>query len=127
ILLSPWVTRDILKAPGLASALSLGAVAMFFAAVNGSQTGALSGLEAFHRIAFGNLVRGGSTVLLVTLGAALGGVTGALWGYVAVGAATALYYQIAVRRECAARDIRISYHFGRKDLGILWRFTFPVL
>src|SRR5437762_12752425 len=44
LLLSPWLTRDILKASGLAGALSLGAVAMFFAALNGAQTGALSGL-----------------------------------------------------------------------------------
>lgn len=37
--LAPWMSRDVLKASGLSSALMLGATAMFFAAVNGSQTG----------------------------------------------------------------------------------------
>jgi O-antigen/teichoic acid export membrane protein len=124
---SPWLSRSILDAPGLAVALSLGAAVMFFGALNGSQTGALSGLESFRRIASGNLVKGIATVLLVTGGAALAGIEGALLGYVAVGAVTALYFQIAVRRECAAHGVAISYRFGADDLRILWRFTTPVL
>jgi len=66
-------------------------------------------------------------ILFVIIGAALGGVTGALLGHVAAGAVSALYYQIAVRREGASRSIAISYRFGLEDLRILWRFTFPVL
>jgi O-antigen/teichoic acid export membrane protein len=127
LLLAPWLSREILHASGLSSALSLAGAVMFFAALNGSQVGTLSGLEAFHRVAFGNLVRGTGMILFVVIGAALGGVTGALLGHVAAGAVTALFYQIAVRRECAARSIVISYTFGREDLRILWQFTFPVL
>jgi O-antigen/teichoic acid export membrane protein len=100
---------------------------MFFAALNGSQVGALSGLEAFHRVAWGNLFRGIWIIVLVTTGAAFGGLMGALLGYVAVGAATAAFYQIAVRRECASRAITISYRITREDLRILSRFTVPVL
>jgi O-antigen/teichoic acid export membrane protein len=100
---------------------------MFFGAVNGSQTGALSGFESFNKIALGNLIRGSTTLLFVTAGAALGGLTGALVGYVAVGGATAIFYQIVIRRECAQRSVAISYRFGREDVAILWRFTFPVL
>jgi len=58
ILFAPWLSRGILGAAGLAGAVSLGAVVMFFAALNGSQVGALSGLEAFSLVALGNLVRG---------------------------------------------------------------------
>lgn len=124
---SPWLSRDVLGASGLNRALSLGALAMFFAALNGSQVGALSGVEAFHWIAFGNLVRGVGTILIVTAGAVLAGLPGALTGYVVVGAATAAFYQLAVRRECASENIPISYRFGRDDLRLLWRFTLPVL
>jgi len=127
LLLAPWLSLEILHASGLSRALSLAGAVMFFAAVNGSQVGTLSGLEAFHKVAFGNLVRGTGMILFVTIGAALGGVTGALLGHVAAGAMTALFYQIAVRRECAMRGIAISYTFGREDLRILWRFTFPVV
>jgi O-antigen/teichoic acid export membrane protein len=63
----------------------------------------------------------------VTTGAALGGLTGALVGYVAVGAVVAIFYQMIVRRQCAKRNISISFRFGREDFAILWRFTFPVL
>ena len=49
-----------------------------------------SGLEAFNWVALGNLVRGSSIIVFVTAGAALGGVSGALFGYIAVGAAYAL-------------------------------------
>lgn len=127
LLLAPWLSREILHASELSRAVSLAGVVMFFAALNGSQVGTLSGLEAFHRVAFGNLVRGTGIILFVIVGAALGGVNGALLGHVAAGAVTALFYQSAVRRECAARGIAISYRFGREDLRILWRFTFPVL
>jgi O-antigen/teichoic acid export membrane protein len=125
--LSPWLSRDILGASGLSGAVNLGALVMFFGALNGSQIGCLSGLEAFHHIAYGNLVRGAGTIVFVTAGAALQGVTGALWGHAAVGAVTSIYYQIIVRRECAAKNIAISYRFGREDLRILRRFTLPVL
>src|SRR6266478_6597819 len=90
--LAPWLSREVLNATGLAGAVSLGALVMFFGALNGSQVGALSGLEAFNQVAYGNLVRGIATIVFVTSGAALGGITGALLGYIAVGAFTAIYY-----------------------------------
>ena len=127
VAMAPWLSREILGVTGLAGALSLGAVVLFFGAVNGSQMGALSGLEAFDQIAFANLVRGAATVVFVTLGAAWSGIAGALLGYVAVGAVTSIFYQMAVRRECARKAIAISYRFDRHDLSILWRFTLPVL
>jgi O-antigen/teichoic acid export membrane protein len=127
IALSPWLSGSLLGAPTLAGALSLGGVVMFFAALNGSQVGALSGLEAFQRIAYGNLFRGVAIIIFVSVGAALRGITGALIGYIVVGAATAVFYQIAVRRECALNAIRISYRFSRTDLSILSQFRLPVL
>jgi O-antigen/teichoic acid export membrane protein len=117
----------VLGAAGLSGAVSLGGLVMLFGALNGSQVGALSGLEAFIQVAYGNLVRGIATIVFVTIGAAMGGVIGALVGYVVVGALAAIYYQILVRRECASRVISISYRFGPKDVSILWRFTLPVL
>jgi O-antigen/teichoic acid export membrane protein len=125
--LSPWLSRDVLGTSGLARALSLGAVVMFFGALNGSQIGVLNGLEAFDQTAIGNLVRGIGVIVFVTSGAALGGVAGALWGHVGVGMMTALYYQIIVRQKCVAKGIAISYSFSKDNLRILWRFTLPVL
>lgn len=125
--MAPWMSRDVLKGPGLAGALCLGAITFFFAAVNGSQMGVLSGFEAFRWIATANLVRGIFILIFVTLGALVSGLNGALVGYVLVGAITAGFYQVVVRRECAARRVPISYSFRREDFRVLWRFTLPVL
>ena len=125
--LAPWLSTGVLGTPGLSGPLSLGAVAMFFAALNGSQVGTLSGLEAFNQVALGNLIRGTSMVMCLTAGAMLGGLNGALVGYIVAGAATALFYQVVVQRECAGRGIAISYRFQKEGLRILSRFTFPVL
>jgi O-antigen/teichoic acid export membrane protein len=125
--LAPWASNDLLNAPNLSTPLRIGAAVMFFAAINGSQTGTLSGFEAFNQIALGNLIRGISILVLVTTGAWLRGLSGALLGYVAVGAVTAVFYQIAVRRECKRHLVSISYRFDRKAITLLWRFTIPVL
>jgi O-antigen/teichoic acid export membrane protein len=127
VVLAPWLSRSVLGAFDLVGALRLAAAVLFFASVNASQTGILSGLEAFDVIALGNLLRGVSILVLVTAGAALRGVTGALLGYIVVGALTAVFYQIAVRRQCSLQSITTSYWFRREDFGILSRFTLPAL
>jgi len=127
LLISPWLSQTVLHSAGLNGALKVSAAILLFAAVNGAQTGALSGLEAFRTIAIGNLIRGTGIVTLVSLGAAMRGLNGALAGYVIVGAAMTVFYQAALRRECARNSIRISYSFGREDLRILGRFTVPVV
>jgi O-antigen/teichoic acid export membrane protein len=125
--LAPWLSRDILGAPNLAQAVRLGGAVLFFGALNGCQIGALSGLEAFNVVAHGNLVRGLAIIVFVTVGAWFNGVNGAMWGNVAAGAITAVFYQLAVWRQCETHAIRISYRFGEADISILWRFTIPVL
>lgn len=127
LLISPWLSREVLGVPALSGAVALGAVVMFFAALNGAQTGALSGLEAFNWNAFGNLARGIGTLVFVTAGAVVAQLSGALTGYVLVGAATAIFYQFAVRRSTRSAGIPISYKIERADLSVLWRFTLPVL
>ncbi len=126
-LLAPWASRHVLNAPNLSAPLILGSAAMFFAAINGSQTGTLSGFEAFNQIAMGNLIRGSFILILVTIGAWPQGLAGALAGYAGAGAVTAVFYQIVVRRECRRHSVPISYRFDRKAIALLWQFTVPVL
>ncbi len=127
VFFAPVLSRQVLGKENLALPLSLGAVAMFFAALNGSQTGTLSGFESFRQVAFGNLIRGLGIVVLVSGGAILYGLNGALIGYAAAGAAATIYYQAVVRRECSASGIRISYQFSRDEWRVLSQFTLPVL
>ena len=127
IAFAPVLSRQVLNESRLTVPLSLGALAMFFAALNGSQTGTLTGFEAFRPVAIGNLIRGVGIVALVPAGAVTGGLNGALIGYAAAGAIATIYYQITVRRYCTQNGIRISYNFRRGEWKVLSRFTLPVL
>ena len=51
IAIAPWLAGTILKAPHLAIALMIGSGFLFFSSINGYQTGALSGLEAYGGLA----------------------------------------------------------------------------
>ena len=127
LLTDHWLSAEVLHAPRLAVGVAIAGAVLLFAAINASQTGILGGLEAFRTIAMGNVVRGASILLLVSAGAALLGLHGALLGYVCAGLATAIYYRIAIRRQCKSQAIPVTYRFAREELSVLYRFTLPAL
>ena len=127
LLAGRWLSGQVLHAPKLAVGVGIAGAVLLFSAINASQTGILGGLEAFRTIAIGNLVRGASIALLVTAGAALFGLHGALLGYVCAGLATTIYYRIAIRRQCNSLPIPVTYRFEQEDFAVLYRFTLPVL
>jgi len=61
-------------------ALRIGTTLLFFNAVNGAQTGALSGFEAFRNRGTSNLIRGAITFPLVVGGVWLADLNGAVAG-----------------------------------------------
>jgi len=124
---APWLSARVLNAPQLAGGLVIVSAILLFAAVNASQTGILGGLEAFRTIAIGNAIRGVGLLVLVTAGAALFGLHGALLGYTAAGVAITIYFRFAIWRLCKSLLIKATYRFKREDLRILHRFTLPVL
>lgn len=127
LLAAPWLSGQVLRAPGLEVGVGIAGGILLFAAINASQTGILGGLEAFRTIAIGNAIRGAGLALLAPIGAAIFGLRGALLGYVAAGLATTIYYRITIRRECKSRPIKVTYQISKEDLRILYRFTLPVL
>lgn len=124
---APFLCVKYLGAPNITSALRLGAVAMFFSAINGSQAGILTGFEAFRQNATASLVRGLVTIPAVLLGVILRGVDGAVGGYAFVGLASYLAYRVLIRRECSLRNIPVSYRLGAGEFRLLYRFSLPVL
>lgn len=126
IVLAPWLSTTMLKAP-LAIELQLGALMMLFAAVNGYQTGTLAGFEAFKVQAILNTIRGLCAFPAIVTGVFLGGIKGALIGYTVASAANFLFHEIAIRRQCRLHSIHISYGLQKSDLKLLWSFSLPVL
>ena len=124
---APWLAAKTLAAPHLAGLLQIGALLLLLSGVNGAQTGALSGFEAFKRIAHINLISGVLTFPLMVVGAWKWGVTGAVWGLIGSQLANCVMCFFAVRAEAARYQISLRYAGCFTDLGLFWRFSLPAV
>jgi O-antigen/teichoic acid export membrane protein len=79
------------------------------ATINGYLLGALSGLEAFSRLAYAGVWSGLSVIALVCLGAWLGGLNGSIIGLSGANLLRMLIHYAALRRELRSQQILVSY------------------
>lgn len=127
-LLAPWLAANTLAAPHLAELLQIGALLLLFNALNGTQTGALSGLEAFKTIAIVNLWSGLSRFPLMVGGAYLAGVIGAVWGLVVSTGINWLLNHLALRRESRQAGVPFGVFQGcAQEWNVLYGFSLPAL
>jgi O-antigen/teichoic acid export membrane protein len=124
-LFAPWLATQTLNAPALADELRLGCVLLFLNALDGTQTGALAGLEAFRATARVSLLRGLLSFPALIAGVWFFGLTGAVAATVLIGALGWWLNQRALQRESARAGVSISYRGTRPNLPILWRFSLP--
>ena len=126
VLIAPWLATSALKAPHLSVALMIGSGFVFFSAINGYQTGALSGLEAYGGLAKAGVVSGIMTVIAISLGAWAGGLNGTLVGLSVSAVLRCLIHSWWLRLEGKAQGIVPQY---RGSLGqekvIITRFALP--
>jgi O-antigen/teichoic acid export membrane protein len=127
VVCAPWLAAKTLAAPHLAGLLQIGALLLLSSGVNGAQTGALSGFEAFKRIAHINLISGLLTFPLMVIGAGEWGVTGAVWGLIGSQVANCVMSFLAVRVEAAHYHIPLRYTGCFSDLSLFWRFSLPAV
>ena len=126
-IIAPWLAARTLNAPQLADELRLGCILLFLNALDGMQTGALAGLEAFRAITRVSLIRGLLSFPVLIAGVWFLGLTGAVAATVLVAAMGWWLSQRALRAECATAGVPISYHGARTDWPILWKFSLPAL
>jgi len=93
--------------------------------MNGAQTGALAGFEAFKTIAQVNVFSGITSFPLIILGVWRGGLQGALWGSVAALGINWALNNRALRRECARANVSYQFAGCHRELSILHRFSLP--
>jgi O-antigen/teichoic acid export membrane protein len=99
----------------------------FFGAINGAQTGALAGFEAFKTIAVVNVIAGVASFPLIVFGVWAGGLQGAVWGLVAALAVNWILNNRALWRVCASANVSYQFASCYRELGMLHRFSLPAL
>ena len=122
---APWLAEHTINAPHLASVLRIGALILFINALNGAQTGALAGFEAFKTIAHVNLFVGLISFPILVCVAYFGGLAGAVWALAINLCFNWLLNHIALRKE--ARRYRIPFTFMdcSREWPVLWSFALP--
>jgi len=107
-LFSPWLAEHTINAPHLAGVLRIGALILLVNALNGAQTGALSGFEGFRAMARVNLLVGLTSFPILIGGAYFGGVTGAAWALAVNIGFTWLLSHIALRHEARKFHVPVT-------------------
>jgi O-antigen/teichoic acid export membrane protein len=125
--MGPWLASHTLAAPQLGPLLQISSLLLIIGAINGAQTGALAGFEAFKRIAHINLVSGISTLPLMLAGVWWAGLQGAVWGLISSQGIGCLLNFYALRKESALGEVPVIWRISKEELSILWKFSLPAL
>ncbi len=122
---APWLSEHTLKAPQLSGALRIGSLVMFINAVNGAQTGALSGFESFKIIARVNFLVGMISFPVLVCGAYLGGLNGAVWALAVNLCFHWLLNHMALQKEARRFRVPLQYKGCLSESSVLWAFSMP--
>ena len=125
--LAPWLANKTIAAPQLAGLLQVSAFSLLFGAVNGAQIGALSGFEAFRRVAQVNLISGLLTFLFRVSGTVAFGLQGAVYGMVLAQAAGCAINYAVLRQVATKAKVAIQFRHCLKELPVLWKFSLPTV
>ena len=125
LIFAPWLAEHTINAPHLAGILRVGAMILFINALNGAQTGALSGFEAFKTIAHVNLFVGLISFPILVCGAHYGGLYGTVWALAINLCFNWLLNHIALRKEARRYRIHLTIKNCMRELPVLWSFALP--
>lgn len=122
---APWLTAETINAPHLTVELKIGAIILFLTVLNGAQTGALAGFEAFRTIAKVNLWVGFLSFPLLIGGVYWDGLRGAVWALAANVAINWVLNHLALRKEASRFRIPLTFNGCFSEWHTLWKFSLP--
>ena len=128
LLLAPFIAAKVINAPFLIDEIRIGSVMLFFSALNGAQTGALAGFEAFNDIAKINIKVSLIYLPLQIASTLLWGLEGAIIGLGANYFTQYIFNYRVLRKIANLYNIEIKYF--TKSLGnitYLWKFSLPAV
>jgi O-antigen/teichoic acid export membrane protein len=123
---SGFLATTTLGDPSLAPALRLSTPLVAFSTVSTVVMGVLAGFERFRLLTILTAVRGALLFPLLTLGAQLGSITGALVGLTVAEAAAAVVSCVCLQRVCTPRRSTRSARRSGDARGV-WRLTVPAI
>ena len=124
---APWLASRTLAAAHLTDLLRIGAGLLFLSALNGAQTGALAGFEAYKAIAHVNLLAGLITFPLMVGGAYYAGVKGAVYSLVISAGLNWLLNHLALRSEARRANVPLTLKGCGREISILYTFSLPAV
>lgn len=124
---APWLAEHTINAPHLTGVLRIGALILFINALNGAQTGALAGFEAFKTIAYVNIFVGLISFPILVGGAYFGGLTGAVWALAINLGVNWLLNHLALRKEASRYNVPLAFRDCSRELSVLWKFSLPAV
>jgi O-antigen/teichoic acid export membrane protein len=127
VLLGPWLAAHTLAAPHLGPLLQVGSLLLFLGAISGAQTGALSGFEAFRRLAAINLWTGCWSFALLIVGTVGWGLSGAVWALVISRVINCILAHRALQQEAANCGVVISHTSLGAEWKVLGTYSIPAL
>jgi O-antigen/teichoic acid export membrane protein len=128
IVFGPWLAGSLLGNEGLAGLIQLSAIQLVLLAVSGVFASALSGFEAFPRVAFLNVVQGLLTPLAMAPAAVAFGLHGAVVAMIAASACELLLAAALLRSECRRSGVPWRPHASMwSERRVIWNFALPSL
>lgn len=127
LIFAPLLAERTIHAPHLAGMLRIGGLILLFSSLNGAQTGALAGFEAFKTIARVELSVGLISFPILLIGAHVGGLAGAVWALAINLGFNWLLNHLALRREAHRHRVRLVLKGCWHEVPVLWKFSLPAL
>lgn len=125
--IAPWLAKQVLAEPNLSVYLQISAGYLLLNSVNGAQTGALAGFEAFKAIAKINVWTGVLNLPLMILGVYFFELFGAIFALILSSLFNWVLNHFAIKGECVRNNISYDYKDSWKEKSIVWKFTFPTV
>lgn len=124
--MAPWVAQSSFGAPELTPYVQLSAALLVLNAVNGTQIGILTGMEAFRPIAQSNGIVGVINFPLVVGGAILFDLSGVVWGMIIAQGLGCFYNAFVWKRESIRLNIpKVSWSRAISEFSLVFRFAVP--
>ncbi len=124
---APILAERTINASHLSGVLRISSLVLFISALNGAQTGALAGFEAFKTIAYVNLFVGLISFPILVGGAYFGGLAGSVWALAINLGVNWLLNHLALRKEARRYKIPFTLRNCSKECSILWKFSLPAV